>query len=180
MYNDSPIKYERQDKLNRAKFAQSVSKSIMKTRKGNNSIVIGLMGGWGTGKSSLLNLIENSITDVNIVRFNPWNYYSQQTLFTSFFDELTNTLPLSNQIKTKFHKYKNKIYATGISLGSSVVPQVGAMANLISDSEPNTLNKIKEELNVVFKKQKKTVVIIDDIVILDTILHTCTHEVPFH
>ena len=48
MYNDSPIKYERQDKLNRAKFAQSVSKSIMKTRKGNNSIVIGLMGGWGT------------------------------------------------------------------------------------------------------------------------------------
>ena len=163
MYNDSPIKYERQDKLNRAKFAQSVSKSIIKTRKGNNSIVIGLMGGWGTGKSSILNLIENSITDVNIVRFNPWNYYSQQTLFTSFFDELTNTLPLNNQIKTKFHKYKNKIYATGISLGSSVVPQVGAMANIISDSEPNTLNKIKEELNVVFKKQKKTVVIIDDI-----------------
>lgn len=101
MYNDSPIKYERQDKLNRAKFAQSVSKSIIKTRKGNNSIVIGLMGGWGTGKSSILNLIENSMTDVNIVRFNPWNYYSQQTLFTSFFDELTNTLPLSNQIKTK-------------------------------------------------------------------------------
>lgn len=163
MYNDSPIKYERQDKLNRLKFAQSLSKSIMNIPKGNDSIVIGLMGGWGTGKSSLLNLIENSINDVNVVRFNPWNYYSQQTLFSSFFDELTNTLPFTNQIKTKFHKYKNKIYATGISLGSSVVPQIGAMTNLISDSEPNTLNKIKEELNAVFKKQMKTVVIIDDI-----------------
>lgn len=164
MYNDSPIKYNRQDKLNRKKFADAISSSILSIPKGRGSIVIGLMGGWGTGKSSLLNMVEKSIRyDVNVVRFNPWNYYSQQTLFASFFDELTNTLSLSNQIKTKFHKYKNKIYATGISLGSSVVPQVGALANLISDSEPNTLNEIKQDLDDIFKKQRKTVVIIDDI-----------------
>lgn len=164
MYNDSPIKYERQDKLNRKKFAEAIAKSIKNIPKGRDSIVIGLMGGWGTGKSSLLNLIENKIEhDVNVVRFNPWNYYSQQTLFASFFDELTNTLYLSNQIKVKFHKYKNKIYAAGISLGTSIVPQVGALTNFISDSEPNTLNKIKQDLDEEFKRQRKTVVIIDDI-----------------
>ena len=83
MYNDSPIKFERQDKLNRSEFAKSLAKSINNIPKNRNSIVIGLMGGWGTGKSSLLNLIEYEIRyDVNIVRFNQWNYYSQQTLFT--------------------------------------------------------------------------------------------------
>lgn len=122
------------------------------------------MGGWGTGKSSLLNLIERDIKrDVKVVRFNPWNYYSQQTLFASFFDELTDALKFSNKIKTLFQKYKNKIYAAGISLGSSVVPQVGALAGFISDSEHNTLNDIKDKLDEIFKNQRKTVVIIDDI-----------------
>ena len=164
MYHDSPIKFKKQDKLNRIQYSQALAKSILNIPKGQNSIVIGLMGEWGTGKSSLLNLIEVDIKkSVNVVRFNPWNYYSQQTLFASFFDELTNELSFSNKIKTKFQKYKNKIYAAGISLGSSVVPQVGALTELISDSEHNTLNGIKNELDNIFKNQRKTVVIIDDL-----------------
>ncbi|MEE0025252.1 KAP family P-loop NTPase fold protein [Methanobrevibacter sp.] len=164
MYNDRPIKNEHQDKLNRTKFADSIAESIINIPKNHDSIVIGLMGDWGTGKSSLLNLIENKIPqDVNILRFNPWNYYSQQTLFASFFDELSNSLSLSNKIRTKFQKYKNKIYMGGITLGSSVVPQVGALANFISDSESGTLDDIKKELDDIFKTQPKTVVIIDDI-----------------
>ena len=164
MYNDRPIKDEHQDKLNRTKFANSIAESIINIPKNHDSIVIGLMGDWGTGKSSLLNLIGNKIPpDVNILRFNPWNYYSQQTLFASFFDELSNSLSLSNKIRTKFQKYKNKIYMGGITLGSSVVPQVGALANFISDSESGTLDDIKKELDDIFKTQPKTVVIIDDI-----------------
>jgi len=164
MYNDSPIKHETQDKLNRTKFANSIAQSIINIPRNYDSIVIGLMGGWGTGKSSLLNLIEKNIKDdVNVIRFNPWNYYSQQTLFASFFDELTDSLSLSNKIRTTFQKYKNKIYMAGISLGSSIVPQVGALSNFVSDSESKTLNDIKKELDGIFRTQEKTVVIIDDI-----------------
>ena len=164
MYNDSPIKYKNQDKLNRTKFADSIAASIINLPQKSDSIVIGLMGGWGTGKSSLLNLVENNLKGyVEVLRFNPWNYYSQQILFSSFFDELIGCLNLNSKFYALFQKYKYKIIGSGIALANTIQPGVGLLNNFVPDSEYKTLNDIKNKLDELFKKQCKTVVIIDDI-----------------
>lgn len=165
MYNDSPIKYKKHDKLNRTSFAESIAKSILNIRNRNNSIVIGIMGGWGTGKSSLLNLIEYDLKNqyVKRLRFNPWNYYSQQALFTSFFDELIGCLSLNDKISALLQKYKYKILSSGIAIGSVAYPQINYLDSIIPDSEYKTLNSIKDKLDDIFRKHEKVVVIIDDI-----------------
>lgn len=164
MYNDSPIKYKNQDKLNRTKFADSIAVSIINLPQKSDSIVIGLMGGWGTGKSSLLNLVENNLKGyVEVLRFNPWNYYSQQMLFSSFFDELIGCLDLNSKFSALFQKYKYKIIGSGIELANTIQPGVRLLNNFVPDSEYKTLDDIKYKLDELFKKQHKTVIIIDDI-----------------
>ena len=162
MYNDSPINYYREDKLNIKGFSDSLAESIINLPKRSDSIVIGLMGGWGTGKSSILNLTETKLKGyLEVLRFNPWNYYSQQMLFSSFFDELIGCLNLNDKISALFQKYKYKIIGAGISLGSTAMPELRLLDNFVPDSEYKTLNDIKNKLDELFRKQEKTVVIID-------------------
>ena len=52
---DTPISDPKLDRLGRAGFASSLAASILGL-KGQDSIVIGLCGPWGSGKSSVLNL----------------------------------------------------------------------------------------------------------------------------
>lgn len=81
--NDKPIEDIEKDLLNRKSFIEEISCSIIEYFNNNNvdPLTIGLIGEWGSGKSSILNLIENKINDNNddkiiIVKFNPWIYSS--------------------------------------------------------------------------------------------------------
>jgi len=70
---DQPIHSKREDRFNRALFAQRIADTTA-TRSDRSSIVIGLYGPWGCGKSSTLNLIEEALNDhsnIVVVRFNP-------------------------------------------------------------------------------------------------------------
>lgn len=71
-YLDLPIEDKEKDKLNFSPFAQKVAKGI-KNYKQNETFIISIEGKWGSGKTSLMNLIENEIKDdVEIMHFNPW------------------------------------------------------------------------------------------------------------
>ncbi len=61
---DSPIVTAKDDKLGRTTFAQALARALAGF-SGEDSFVIGIHGKWGTGKSSLLNLIIESIEKNN-------------------------------------------------------------------------------------------------------------------
>jgi hypothetical protein len=87
---DQPIHSKREDRFNRALFAERVADTTA-IRSDRSSIVIGLYGQWGRGKSSTLNLIEEALNDhsnVVVVRFNPWLYSSEERQLRGFFDTL--------------------------------------------------------------------------------------------
>jgi len=94
---DQPIKSDSQDALGRKRFAHSLSDTIL-AHKDPNSLVIGLYGDWGSGKTSLLNLILENIERPEasdkpvIVKFNPWNFSDQNQLISQFFHQLNSTL----------------------------------------------------------------------------------------
>src|SRR6266576_1149201 len=58
--SDTPIQSPREDLLNRNNFAKQIARDIH-AWKGRESLVIALYGGWGSGKTSLKNLIVSNL-----------------------------------------------------------------------------------------------------------------------
>src|SRR5579871_2038803 len=92
---DSPIVEKKDDKLGRTPFAKALAKAVMDF-DGEDSFVVGINGKWGTGKSSVLNLIVEEFklnsTDkqpIDILRFNPWNFSDQNQLVLQFMRQFT-------------------------------------------------------------------------------------------
>lgn len=98
--NDDPIRLLREDLYGRAEFADRVADCVFRAEAVESSFAIGLEGPWGSGKTSLLNLVEDRLTQMRetdssvpeIMRFNPWRFGSQEQLLTSFFDALSKKL----------------------------------------------------------------------------------------
>jgi len=82
---DLPIMKSSEDKLNRESFVKSLANVILQSAFAT-SFTVGLYGTWGSGKTSLLNMvieqIERSSTDVVILRFNPWLCSDPKQLIT--------------------------------------------------------------------------------------------------
>jgi predicted KAP-like P-loop ATPase len=73
---DRPIESSAEDRLERSVFSQQLADRISAWR-GQESLVVGLYGDWGTGKSSVKNLILERLSKLAtdapfIVEFNPW------------------------------------------------------------------------------------------------------------
>lgn len=96
---DTPIKDSERDLIGRVPFAERLA-DILKSAAGPESLVIGLYGSWGSGKTSVINLVENELSrkdddgkaDVSIVRFEPWNYLTAEQLLAQFLKEVGDSL----------------------------------------------------------------------------------------
>ena len=91
-YSDKPILSKKEDFLKRKYFAELVAKSL-ENLNSQDTFTIGLYGQWGTGKTSLVNMILEEIKEnekVVIVRFEPWNFSSTNQLLEQFFVHLAN------------------------------------------------------------------------------------------
>ena len=58
---DTPIKAREQDLIGRIPFTERLA-DILKSAAGPESLVIGLYGPWGSGKTSVINLVENALS----------------------------------------------------------------------------------------------------------------------
>ena len=90
---DKPIESIENDGLNRKSFSQQLAHAIL-SYKSQDNFTIGLCGRWGTGKTSIINMVVEEITRETsdspdkpiIVNFNPWNYSDKSQLIKQFFN----------------------------------------------------------------------------------------------
>lgn len=91
---DLPIQSAGDDLLNRDYFAMQLVKTltIYAQKKDNmDGLVIGIEGPWGSGKTSLLNLMKQHLKDKFIVKtFNAWLTSDRISLITEFFRIITD------------------------------------------------------------------------------------------
>ena len=184
---DQPIKSRKEDKLGRFSFAQSLGNAIF-SYKEKDSIVIGLFGAWGSGKTSIINMalehidfvLKNKTDDEKpiIVRFNPWNYSDQNQLVTQFFKQLSVVLrrpdyasdakKAGERLETyaKFFEPLTLVPTVGpiASILSKVFKNIGSATKNWGNLKSNDLSAIRAELNDLLAKQPhKIIVVIDDI-----------------
>lgn len=92
------------DLLDRLGYAGQVIALLDRVREQSVSSVLALIGPWGSGKSSVLQmtlrlLAEGGTSEVgwHVAEFNPWNYPDLDSLQTGFFAELRSAMPDGSQ-----------------------------------------------------------------------------------
>ncbi len=92
---DNPIRNEQDDALGRARVAKSFARQILSIDP-SEGIVAGVLGAWGSGKTSFVNLARAHLEqrDVAVLDFNPWMFSGAEQLVESFFVELSAQLKL--------------------------------------------------------------------------------------
>lgn len=95
---DLPLTDPADDRFNRREFSERLAEIIKSTYE-HNSLVIGIYGEWGCGKTTVLNFIEHELKNdpsTICIRFNPWRYRDEDTLTLMFFATLSAKLSNSN------------------------------------------------------------------------------------
>ena len=93
MATDRPILNPAQDRLELSSFVERLKVALMDL-PAEESLVVGLYGAWGQGKSSILNLLEHQLQhgepsgSAIVIRFNAWLYDNTSALLASFLGSL--------------------------------------------------------------------------------------------
>ena len=94
LWSDEPIDRGEDDLLDRLRFAIRVAALIQDAGSADRSTVFGLVGPWGDGKTSLINLVEKGLPESwAVVRFTPWAASSVPDLLAEFFSTIASALP---------------------------------------------------------------------------------------
>jgi predicted KAP-like P-loop ATPase len=92
---DNPITKPEDDALGRIKPAQSFAEQVL-ALDSTEGVVVGVLGPWGSGKTSFVNLACGRLKDsgITILEFNPWMFSGAEQLVQAFFIELSAQLKL--------------------------------------------------------------------------------------
>ena len=89
MIVDNPIEKVTDDLLQRAPIAGEFVREILSLRC-DQGIVVGILGPWGSGKTSFINLAKEEFrsSDTPVLEFNPWMFSGAADLVDRFFVEI--------------------------------------------------------------------------------------------
>ena len=139
--SDLPINGRNEDKFTFSPFAKKVVAHIFKEEQ-PESLVVGLSGRWGSGKTSLLNLIEEELTGITVnekqiitLRYVPWRVEDRKSLLSNFLplliEKIEEEVEKSSSKSTEFSdliqsvkKYVKALENTG--------PTLKAVAKILS------------------------------------------------
>lgn len=171
-WSDAPLKSSEGDQFGRTSYAHSIAKTISETYSSEESVVYGIVGPWGIGKSSTLVMVEQSLKAIEgdrrlIVHFNPWVTSDIDGLLSEFYTSL-----FSEVLSDDPQKWKKivvpllRITSSGLKqfnyLGAPLAVAIGIGADRIS--KPMPWNDAFEKASAAIRrKNKKILVVADDI-----------------
>ncbi len=171
---------KKDDALGFADSAEAIAKSIF-SGKHLDGFVIGIEGEWGSGKTTYINLIRESLkkqsSEFKIIEFKPWLHSSQENLIAAYFKFLREN---AKDIFGDDSDIKKSL----ASVAESFTPLVGTLASLLALGDvaksgmeliSKTLKEsptLESQYEIIQKRlteaKKSFVVIIDDLDRLDS------------
>jgi predicted KAP-like P-loop ATPase len=176
---DKPIIKEDEDCFSRVDFVKSIAEHIKNNHSKEACTIIGLHGSWGTGKSSLINLLNNELIQHNFFtnQFNPWRYSTEVGMLTDLFKKIKSGAKSKNILESRIKKLGNflsKYQDLIILAGSTAFPAQSAIISIISkisnwfvsfsQKKENSLDELKNKINKILEELESPLVIfIDDV-----------------
>ncbi len=131
--DDRPIESGKEDRLGRISFSNHLARAIIDWTN-PESLVVALCGKWGSGKSSVINLVKEEITasksqdKPTVIEFNPWLFSGEEKLNEHFFTEIAKELEIKNEA-TKDRELANRFRTYSRLL--CLVPEKGHLNEII-------------------------------------------------
>ena len=178
---DRPIKKPENDLFGFAPFAERVARAI-DGRATSPGLVVGILGEWGTGKTSVLNLVEHYLStgrdrrNTTVVRFNPWWFSSSpEDLLRAFFTQLVAEFPKKTQA---LRKARTAIAGVAGALSHASLggweTAAAAVEKLLAKDDSN-IHELRRKIEKHLKDRRpRIVVVIDD---LDRLPHEEIYQV---
>lgn len=180
---DTPIKFKKDDQLGRTLFVTRLTETILAI-KDIQSLVIGLYGPWGSGKSSILNLLKEKLdqpqkgnNSIQVMQFDPWFFNSEEELIKSFISlilsevqDVVGDKKVKRELRSLLRKYFKH-------LTFNITPNISFLGGLISigagvsgkRSQETVLSDLREKIESIFRSvDSKFIILIDNIDRLDS------------
>jgi len=174
LLNDAPIEIPEEDFLGFSRIAEQWAKSIL-VKPDAKSLVFALTEPWGTGKSSMINLVAHYVgergDDAIIVRYNPWYFTDSKQILESFistlFRQIEEKVDGSESLRIG-QTEKNIKDALLLWNPDSYLSRVARSISQVSDGEQETLEtSLDEAESIVSIIGRPMLFVIDDMDRLD-------------
>lgn len=170
MYSDAALESPANDLLGYQAFTNKVADQIHEDTP-NEEFIVGIYGQWGSGKSTIVNFIEEELNEKpnhpTIIRFNPWWFSDDADLMEKYLSQLGASLEGYNKIdelRNKFAKFSRSISKFPLSsFGAPADKWAEGLAD-IAETEPANINELHNEISGhLADYEDDIVVIVDDI-----------------
>ena len=192
MFNpDVPIQTASDDVLGRHSFAEQLARAMINYNS-SEAFTIGLYGPWGSGKTSVINLLEEELTkqssDCVVVRFNPWLCSTPDQMISQFFEQLKsdirmleskqstteaigNFAGISKKICEAVGEYADALKWTRVIPGLNVLGTIFEILGtgteicqkIMGDADkPQSLQDHKNRIHRILEEQKQKIIVIID------------------
>ena len=178
---DRPITKPENDLFGFAPFAEHIARAIDQ-RATSPGLVVGVLGEWGTGKTSVLHMIEHYLRtgaerkSTTVIRFNPWWFSSSpEDLLRAFFTQLVAEFPRRTKALQKAREALAGVAGalSKASLGGWETA-AAAIEKLLAQDNAN-VHELRREIERHLKNRRpRIVVIVDD---LDRLPHEEVYQV---
>lgn len=147
---ERPIKSPNEDALGRMDFVRRLADALVNrsTRK-SRGIAIGITGAWGSGKSSILNLLRQHIQETYpkalVVRFDPWLVSGRNDLISEFIRELIRTVNANSQASAQLKKVAGTLAKYGEYLAPVAATWIPLLGPIIKGGSGLIKNAVKSD-----------------------------------
>ena len=187
LLSDEPIRSVDNDRYGRGEYVRNLALALSRF-PGPGPLVVGIQGPWGSGKTSLKNMLVEQLAAANfdkkkgknqedraiVVEFEPWMYSGSGRLVSLLFRQISQTLSRKSDVvkhvATKFAKSAAKVAplipSTAPVSGAAIAKSFSSFAESLEPSSEDSelLSKRRRKLEEKLKKSAtRIVVFIDDL-----------------
>ena len=180
-WDDSPLESSGGDELGHGKIADSIAKCILSINKTKGG-VIAIRGPWGSGKSSIINMVLAQFTKDDPkspikIQFNSWCYRNEDEIVAGFFQELY--AGLKSNVDNKQTDLRSlaklgarivgvtKVVASGLKVAApSADALISVGQNLLENAiaQDKSIDSLQKDVSdIIGKINRKILFVIDDI-----------------
>ncbi len=168
-WHDDPIKTVADDRLRRAPVAQRAARLIAENHSSESSVVYGLEGPWGGGKSSVIALLTSYVREEDsrwqVVTFTPWATTGTEGLLSEFFAALATVAPKKKGAKVR------GLMASYADIARPIVSLIPVAGSAVVEASRTLEHRLAKPWNVAFDEiaaalrelDTPVLVVVDDI-----------------
>lgn len=173
------------DEFERKDFAQRIANTVLNQPLSHSSLIVSIVGAWGSGKSTVLKYIQAELAQkpCKIATFNPWRYAGEDALLYHLFEALVKAIDGKRSVMTKWQEMQKTasewkdLYKAGIQTAGSAASVLlpgsgslvkGALSSILPSEFKLRVDEIREQARKHLSgSTKRIVMVIDDVDRLD-------------